>query len=173
MIVISKLKSFLIYNYHFTYQKIYIYIYISKLKSKWLLILTSETVVKLIQTLLWNAYISRKKYKVWCYLQNSSWLRIGHFCTLSICLDTDEKGQSLVFCVFLLLFFSSFFFLNFILLLFLIIIEKHVKMLFVTVIVHGTVTDIWLENKRWVVHTSGSRALFMGPTNLFFQQLFH
>ena len=112
VIVISKLKSFLIYNYHFTYRKknIYIYIYISRLKSKWLLILTSKTVVKLIQTLLWNAYISRKKYKVWCYLQNSSWLRIGHFCTLSIRLDTDEKGQPLAFYVFLLLFFSFLFF---------------------------------------------------------------
>ena len=123
-----------------------------KLKSKWLLILTSETVVKLIQTLLWNAYISRKKYKVWCYLQNSSWLRIGHFCTLSI----RKRPASGI------LRFPSF--------LFIFLIEKHVKMLSVTV--HGTVIDIWPENKQWMVHTSGSRALFTGPTNLFFQQFF-
>ena len=38
---------------------------------------------------------------------------------------------------------------------------------------HGTHYLFDKPNKWWAVHTSGSRALFTGLTNLFFQQLFH
>ena len=60
--------------------------------------------------------------------------------------------------------FSSFFFLFF----FFFFIETRISFLF-CLLVHYS----HQQNKRWTVHASGSRALFMGPTNLTFQQLFH